>query len=153
MADLHSKPRRLATAALNAAIDKDWKRAEAAIQRLNDECGADALGYALVAWCDSGVIHANGGVPDAEFWTKVVPWNVDTGAINEVMEPHMKWGADLAAARAALDLPRFQELLGELNAIADGMERGRRVGALVASLATTIRSLPRGYGRTPEGVA
>ena len=144
----HSKPVRLAHAALIAGVDGKWKTVEALMKRLNAECPGPGLGDALVAWCDALAEHSYGGVP--EFGrVRVNHLNADTGAMNNQAEitPERAWTARLIAARAAGDRDAFEALLGELNAIPDGFERGRYAITVVESVALTIRSLPRGYAR------
>ncbi|PZG04945.1 hypothetical protein C1I95_32965 [Micromonospora craterilacus] len=150
----HSKPRRLAATALHAAIEQDWRRATAAVERLNTECTAEGLWDALVGWCDTFAAHAAGG--DHMFGrVRLLGWNTDTGAVGE--EPptaYVRWALDLIGARAAGDIAAFQAVVQRLNDIDDGFERGRYVSALLTSIAETMRSLPRGYantGRAPAG--
>jgi hypothetical protein len=144
----HSKPVRLAHAALFAAMDNKWKRVEALLSRLNTECPGPGIGDALVAWCDAMAEHAEGGEP--EFGRiRVATINTDTGALNaeDGNRPAIRWATRLVAARAAGDRGAFVAAMDELNAIPDGFERGRYVGQLVESVALTIRTLPRGYAR------
>lgn len=149
---VHSKPVRLAHAALRAGIDGKWKTVEALLNRLNAECPGPGLGDALVAWCDALAEHSTGGDPGFER-VKVAHFNVDTGSMNRVEEitPEREWVGRLVAARAAGDRDTFKALLVELNAITDGMKRGRYVTTLVESVALTMRSLPRGYARLGRG--
>lgn len=140
----HSKPVRLAAAALTAAIDDDWRRATDAVSRLNAECGGDGLWTALLGWCDTVAAHAVGGTP--EFGkVRVAAWTVETGAVNQAVPERTQWAMDLIAARANGDLDMFTALVQRLNDIDDGLERGRYVSALLESAALTIRHLPRGY--------
>lgn len=142
----HSKPVRLAHAALRAGVVGKWKTVEALLNRINAECPGPGLGDALVAWCDALAEHSNDGMP--EFGRiKVAHLNADTGAMNKRDEitPERAWAARLVAARGAGDRAAFESLLDELNAIPDGFERGRYATTLVESVAGTIRTLPRGY--------
>jgi hypothetical protein len=142
----HGKAVRLATNAYHAALAKDWRKAERALARLNEECGAEGLGTALRALCDTFVDHATGGGEPGKF--RLVGWNVDTGAVNEPdVRSSVVWSRRLIAARAALDLDAFQAALRELNDIDDGFERGRYVGELLQCIALTVNSMPRGYGQ------
>jgi hypothetical protein len=142
----HSKPVRLATAALYATVDRQWATARHALERLNAECGPDGLGLALIAWCDTFAEHANGGPPEFQR-VRMVVWNMDTGAVGEPACSPMRWATDLIRARAQGDRAAFVAGLAELDRIEDGFERGRYVFELVQSVALTIRSFPRGYGR------
>lgn len=142
----HSKPVRLAGAALNAALARQWPRAERALQRLNAECDSHGLAVALIAWCDTLIDHATGGETDPQK-VRMAAWNVDTGAIGGEVRPTVRWAMELVRARAADDQDGFEALLDELNAIGDGCARGEYVVDLLQSVALTISSLPRGYGR------
>lgn len=151
-AAVHSKPVRLAHAALAAGVAGQWKRVEHCLNRLNTECPGPGLGDALVAWCDALAEHSNDGMP--EFGrVNVVHFNTDTGALNQRDEitPARSWAARLIAARGAGDRDQFVALLAELNAITDGFERGRYATTLLESVALTIRNLPRGYARMGRG--
>jgi hypothetical protein len=142
----HEKPVRLAGAVLTAAVDQDWGKARRALDRLNTECASDGLGVALVAWCDALAEHANDGMP--EFGkVRVLDLAQETGARLTETTPQQRWANRLIAARAAGDLPAFQALLDELNAIGDGMERGLYASVLIGGVAGTIRIFPRGYAR------
>jgi hypothetical protein len=144
----HSKPVRLAHAALYAGIDGKWKRVEDILNRLNSECPGPGLGDALVAWCDALAEHSTGGKP-VFGRVKVSHLNVDTGSMDNQAEitPERAWVARLVAARAAGDRDAFVALIEELNAIDDGFEQGKYVATLVECVALTMRNLPRGYAR------
>ncbi len=142
----HSKPVRLAHAALAAAIDGKWRRAEELITRINTECAGPGLGDSLVAWCDAMQEHATDG--DMSFQKiRTVTMAIETGEMDHerAKTPHMDWVRNLLTARSAGDRDTFVALLEELNSVGDGWERGRYVGQLVESVALSIRSLPRGY--------
>jgi hypothetical protein len=142
----HSKPIRLAHAALLAGVDGKWQKATDIIARINAECPREGLADALVAWCDAIQEHSTDG--DMAFQKiRTVPMAVETGELNNPAAdtPQMGWAQRLIVARAAGDRDAFVALLDELNAIGDGWERGRYVSALVTSAALTIRTLPRGY--------
>lgn len=143
----HRKSIRLAQAVLSAALERKWPSVQNALERLNSECGADGLTLALVAWCDSFVEYANGGMPDDGVRARLAAWNVDTGAVGAAERPTVQWATDLIAARAAFDEDQFYAVLGRLNAIGDGYQRGRHVLELIESIALTMRSLPRGFAR------
>lgn len=142
----HSKPVRLAHAALIAGIDGKWRKATDLVARIDAECPREGLADALVAWCDAIQEHATDG--DMSFQqVRTVPMAVETGELNNeaANTPQMDWARRLIVARAAGDRSAFVALLDELNAIGDGWERGRYVSALVTSAALSIRTLPRGY--------
>jgi hypothetical protein len=144
----HSKPVRLAHAALAAATAGKWKSVATTVERISTECPGVGLGDALVAWCDAIAEHSNDGMP--EFGrVRVATLETDTGAMNAPsgQTPHIQWVGRLIAARAAGDRAAFEACMDELNAIVDGFERGRYVLQLVESVALTIRHLPRGYAR------
>lgn len=142
----HSKPVRLASAALQAAIAGKWKTVESVMHRLGAECDSHGLAMALVAFCDTFAEHACDGMP--EFGkVRVAPWNTDTGAIGKYERDSVRWATELIQARAAGDEPAFSALLAELSAFDDGYKRGRYVLELVESVALTMRSLPRGFAR------
>lgn len=142
----HSKPVRLAAAALDAALAQQWPRAERALQRLNAECDRHGLATALIGWCDTLIVHTTGGDTDPGK-VRMSAWNVDTGALGGEVRPTVRWAMELIQARASMDIDAFQAKLDELNAITDGFERGRYAVELLQSVALTINSLPRGYGR------
>lgn len=144
----HSKPIRLAHAALLAGVDDKWQKATDLVARINAECQSGGLADALVAWCDAMQEHANDG--DMTFQKiRTVPMAVETGELNNetAKTPYMDWTQRLITARAAGDRDAFVALLDELNAVGDGRERGRYVSALVTSVALSIRTLPRGYAK------
>lgn len=144
----HSKPVRLAHAALFAGVDGKWQKATDLIARINAECPREGLADALVAWCDAIQEHSTDG--DMSFQKiRTVMMAVETGELNNsaANTPYMDWTQRLITSRAAGDRDVFVALLDELNAVDDGFERGRYVSALVTSAALTIRTLPRGYAR------
>lgn len=147
MIEDNRKPVRLARDAYHAALAKDWRKVERVFARLNTECGSEGLTTALIAWCDTFVDHSTGGQDVGRF--RLVGWNVDTGAMDkgEAPRPGLAWSRRLIAARASMDQDAFRAALEELNAIDDGLVRGRWVGELLESLALTVNSLPRGYGQ------
>ncbi len=147
MADVHSKPLRLAAAALTAGIDDKWKAATRYVQRINDECGPDALPLVLMGWCDTMAEHATDGQP-LSAKVNVLGMEHETGSLaSDKMPPRTRWAAAVLKARAELDEDAFRALIEELNAMPDGHERGSYVGAVLESAALSIRSLPRGYAR------
>jgi hypothetical protein len=144
----YSKPVRLAHAALFAAVDGKWKRVEELLNRLNRECPGPGLGDALVAWCDAMAEHSCDGMP--EFGkVRISHLNIDTGTLNKADEitARAAWAGRMIAARVEGNRDAFVANMDELNAIDDGLERGRYVATLVESVALTIRNLPRGYAQ------
>lgn len=142
----HGKAIRLATNAYHAVLAKDWRKAERALARLNEECAGEGLFTALKAWCDTFIDHASDGDRVGKF--RMTGWNVDTGAINEEnVRPSVLWAQRLIAARAAMDLDAFNSAVQELNDIRDGFKRGEYVSDLLQSIALSVNSLPRGYGQ------
>lgn len=142
----HRKPVRLAQAALQQAVAGKWKAVEHTMQRLGTECHGEDLTLALVALCDTFAEHAEGCIP--EFGkVRAVAWNTDTGEVGRPARESVQWATNLIQARASGDIEAFKALLGALNAMEDGFQRGRYVLELLESVALTIRSLPRGYAR------
>lgn len=149
----HSKPIRLAHAALEAALADDHERAAAAVGRINKECGGEGLYVALMAWCDAYHEHATdgkaGGRPSA-----MRAIRVDTGELQATTDPalpaRVAWSAALAEARIRSDKDRFDELVAELPD--NGFERGEYIGQVLDSVALTINGLPRGFARMGQGV-
>lgn len=139
----HRKPVRLARAVLMAAVDNDWPRSQRAFQRLADECDAEGLGEALMAWTGIVLAHVSGGTWDGTP-IRVVPMAVETGELGGVLPPEKQWAMDLIQARGASEPDEFRRLLEVHSAIEDGFERGRWASALVEICAHTIRSVPSG---------
>ena len=148
----HRKPVRLAEAVLQAAIAGKWKTVESTMQRLGTECDSNGLATALVAFCDTFAEHANDGMPEFSK-VRMASWCVDTGAIGAPPRESVQWAMDLIQARAAGDEQAFSALLKKLNAVGDGVDRGRYVLELVEAVALTMRNLPRGYARMGQGGA
>lgn len=142
----HSKPIRLAAAALRAGIDDKWPAASRYVQRINDECGPDSLPYALMAWCDAVADHATDGQPVTEK-VHVAPMAYETGQIGGDVPPRIRWGNAVVKARAEMDQAAFTSLVNELTGITDAKERGSYVGTVLEAAALSIRAFPRGYAR------
>jgi hypothetical protein len=142
----HSKPVRLAAAALTAGIDNDWPKASRYVQRINDECGPDSLPYALMGWCDTLAMHATDGQPIGRVGA-VKGMAYETGALTDDVPPRVQWAQKVVKARAEMDQAAFTALVNELAHISDGNVRGSYVGAVLETAALSIRSLPRGYAR------
>lgn len=142
----YRKPIRLAHAVLQAAVERDLRKAERLMARLNEECPGDGLGLALVAWCDAHAEHANDG--DVEFGkVRIVEIDQDSGARLTELTPQQQWVNRLITARSAGDKAAFGALLDELNTAGDGFERGTYAATLIQAVAGTIRLFPRGYAR------
>lgn len=142
----HRKPVRLAAAALTAGIDANWETASHYVQRINDECGPDALPYALMGWVDTLADHATDGAPIAGV-ASVSAMNYDTGELDGDIPPEVRWGNAIVKARADMDEAAFTALIKELDQLADHETRGAYVGSVLQAAALTIRGLPRGYAR------
>lgn len=146
MTQPHSKPIRLAHAALFAGIDGNWDKASRYMQRINDECGPNSLPYALMAWCDALADHATGGAPGPR-QVAVKGMDYASGAITDEVPARIRWAQDVVKARAEMDEAAFTATVDELTQIEDGKERGSYVGAVLEVAALSIRGLPRGYTR------
>lgn len=146
----HSKPVRLAGAVLQAAVEQDWRKVERYMQRLNEECDGEGLATALIAWCDALAEHANDGMPEFGC-VRVLNINQETGARLTELSPEQQWVERLMIARQSGDKAAFVALLDELNAVADGFDRGKYAATLIQGVAGTIRSLPRGYAKAFRG--
>lgn len=144
MTQPHSKPIRLAHAALFAGIDNQWSKASRYIQRINDECGPDSLPYALMTWCDAIAEHAMDGFP-ADRKIRVKGMEYETGAIVDEVPARIRWAQDVVKARGEMDEAAFTAAVDELGQIDDAKERGSYVGAVLEAAALSIRGLPRGY--------
>lgn len=140
----HSKPVRLAAAALHAGIDGKWAAASCYIQRINDECGPDSLPYALMGWVDTALDHATDGHPVTGVG-QVRGMEYETGRITDSPPPRVQWAQRVMKARADLDEAAFTALIDDLHQLSDGHEVGSYVGAVCEAAALTIRGLPRGY--------
>lgn len=146
----HSKPIRLAGAALLAGVDDNWAKASRYVQRINDECGPDSLPYILMGWCDTIADHATDGKP-VTGRVAVSSMEYETGSMSTDVPPRIRWAAAVLKARAEMDEGAFRALLDELYGIDDGHERGSYVGAVLEAAALTLRTMPRGYARMGRG--
>jgi hypothetical protein len=146
----HSKPRRLAADILAAAIADRWTTVSTLMTRLSNECPGEGITEALLGWCDTTLNHASGGAFGTGQRLAVMPLAHETGQLGGDLAAETRWAMDLLNARASMNLPAFRALLGQINAIADGHERGQYAGALVQCCALTIRDLPYG-GPTTVG--
>lgn len=150
MTQPHSKPIRLAHAALFAGIDNKWDSASRYVQRINDECGPDSLPYALMAWCDAIAEHAMDGFPPGRK-IQVKGMEYETGAVVDEVPARIRWAQDVVKARGEMDEAAFTKLVNELVGMDDDKERGRYVGAVLEAAALSIRGLPRGYAVMGRG--
>jgi len=141
-----SKVARLAGAALQAALAGDWPRANAAVQRIDKECGEQGgVATALMTWADTYTLHTFDGPPPAAAAMRIMFWDTDTGVMGD--QPDLpdttRWAARLVTARAAMDEDTFRALIGALPD--DPAAVGQHVGAVLVCVANTINRLPRGY--------
>lgn len=155
MTDLaHSKPARLAHAALSAALADKWATATRAIQRINDECGGDGLSIALRAWCDTYVDHSTDGTMNPNVGG-VNLIRTETGQLDRIgsdrVPARVQWAARLVHARAAMDQEAWLSCIAELPD--DGHVIGSYVGAVLEAVAISINGLPRGYAGMGRGAS
>lgn len=142
----HSKPVRLASAVLMAAVDNNWPKSQRAFERLANECDEYGLGEALMAWCSIVISHVCGGQWDGKP-IRVIPMAIETGALGGELPPEKQWAMDLIQARGQETPDEFRRLVEMHSAIEDGYERGRWASALVEIAAHTIRSVPSGIAQ------
>lgn len=148
----HSKPVRLAGAALQAAMVRKPDLAARYMQRVTAECGPDGVDIALTAWCDTYVDHALDGVPDDESartrlrgrfgFVEGNSGRVD-GADSDRVPADVRWAAQVIDARATLNEARWRQLLQGVPD--DDATRGRYVLTLVTVIADSINAFPRGF--------
>lgn len=148
---------RCAGVAYVAALEQDWDKATAAIQRINDECGPQFVPAAMLAWIDTYIDHATDGdftlareVPERTNYVNTRTGHLDE-ATAEGLPAEVVWAGSLIAARARMNRDRFDALLRELQG--DGKQRGRYVGALLESIALTVNTLPRGFVKMGLGLS
>jgi hypothetical protein len=141
----HSKPRRLASAILAAAIDEKWTTVSTLMTRLSNECPGEGITEALIGWCDTTLNHASGGTFGTGQRLAVMPMARETGQLGGELAAETRWAMDLLQARANMDKPAFRALLEQINTISDGYARGQYAGALVQCCALTIRDLPMSF--------
>lgn len=126
MPDIQTQPWiPLATVALHAAINRDHPAASRAVQRIHDEHGADAIVFAMLAWCDTA-IAANPRMADADTFALIS----DAGELHmaDQAPPEAAWAARLLMARAKDDRQTFRALI---NSIPDLETYSRNVFALL----------------------
>lgn len=148
----HSKPIRLAAAAYHAGKANRWDTAQRAIQRLSDECGPEGVNDAMVAWCDTFIDHARGGVEDTRP-VGVSFWNGSTGAIDSLgsqqVPAEVQWAGRLITARAEMDQAKWVTVCEELPE--DGAAVARHVWTLLQVVVWTVAGTPHGYARMGAG--
>lgn len=139
----HSKPVRMAHAALHHALADDWPKVRRVMERLSDECKGEGVFLALCAWIDAYVQHSTGGEAGRKP-REIVTINAETGSLStEGMPPEVAWAARAIHARSALDHDAFDASLEELPEDPAGV--GLYVGAVLRCVALTINGLPSGY--------
>ncbi len=150
----HSKARRLAAAALAAALASKWPTASRYVKRINDECGGEGLNTALVGWCDTYIDHATDGHHEPTR-ARMYFVRADTGGLDHAgspdLPPRIDWAGRLVAARGSMVLEAWQAALDELPE--DGYQVGAYVMAVLECVATSINGFPRGFVRMGSGSA
>ena len=104
----------LAGVALTAARANDWPRAVKMLQRINDECGPDGAGRALLSLCDTAI--AEMGIPPGAP-VHIQYKNIDTQQVqgaDEVEKREVVWAGRMLAARAAQDQDTWDALIETL---------------------------------------
>lgn len=153
--DLYDRAIHLATVAYHAAMADDLIGLSAALNAITDECGAEGVTTALIAWCDTYIQHASGGQPFGA--AKVYGWDDKTDRLmtdTSGLPASDQWGIRLVSARASMDLAAFTAALQELNDMPDGppdFQRGNAVYQLLNALGTAVTTLPYGYGARMMG--
>ena len=148
----HSKPVRLAAAALQAALADNWPAAGRYVKRIDDECRDGGIGVALMAWCDTLTDHATDGqIEDEGQRVNIAFGNSSTGELGKVgdVPTAIGWAGRLAQARTAMDEAAWVSLIGELPE--DGFAVAEHVMAVLNIVATTVNGLPRGYALMGRG--
>ncbi len=149
----HSKPARLAFAALRAAQANKWETATDYVKRISDECGGEGLSVALRAWIDTYVDHATDGdhSPRAGRLAFV---NTEDGKAEtsdaERIPDRIRWAGQMIEARAAKDQAAWSNLVAAMPA--DGLEIGRYISAVLEVCVQPIGGFPRGFA-SPEARA
>jgi hypothetical protein len=139
----HSKPYRLASAALLAAIDEKFPAAARLVQRLYGECGPDSVVDAILAWCDTLHAHATDG-DMAPLKIRIGHMTLETGEVDKDVPPRIAIAGRLIAARIADDEPGFRAICDEVSS---DKEWSQVVCGVLEQAAATIRTFPRGYAR------
>lgn len=144
----HSKPVRLARAALAAVQEGEDGRAGRLLDRISNECGWAGVHVAIQAWCDSYLDHAlDGKVDDQRRRTGEPVWiRADTGQLDREdsdLPADVLWAGKTINARCDMDADAFRQLMAELP---DGVDGGRYVWRLLGMVASSISGLPRGFG-------
>ena len=143
MANPHAKPYRLAHAALLAAIDGKFPTAARLVQRLYDECGADSVLDAVLAWCDTLHAHATDG-DMTPIKTRIGHMAVETGAVDKNPPARIATAGRLIAARMADDEAGFRSICAEVSSDKAWSEV---VSGVLEQVSATVRTIPRGYAQ------
>jgi hypothetical protein len=146
----HSKPVRLAHAALQAAFGEKYDAMNRYLARISQECGGEGITVALMTWCDAFHAHAtDGDLRPAKVRLSMI--QSDTGAVatgEDLPEPAV-WAKRLIAARLAMDEQAWSDAIDDVPPD----QVGQYVWGVLHVVATTINGLPRGYARMGRGVA
>lgn len=142
---LKDRARTLAAYALRDARAGDYAAASRHVRQLNAECGSAGAMIAVIGWCDtlaahSGISEKSG--PLALGWKDADTGRVHSGA--EGVPDRFRWAGQLIVARAALDKPMFDALIGSLPD--DKAVVGSYVGAVLETVAVTMNGLPETAG-------
>lgn len=124
---LNSKPRRLAGAALKAAMAKRPKQVHEYVNRIIAECHTEGLRIAILTWCHT----INNHVTIDDSWLTMGPAN-HLGELGT-------WAMRLArTTEPPGNKAAFRDMLVEFNA-ADQQQRSEYILTLVLLAATTIQ--------------
>lgn len=134
----------LAKGALEAAVEHRWGDAAEQTNQINQECGVAGVAVGLATWVDQLVEHSADGKPMPHVG-QVSTVHCDSGRLEDRPTPEQVWANSIVAARANGDWPAFRGLVEDLIVVGDPRRQARYVGAVLLSVAETIRSLPRGY--------
>jgi hypothetical protein len=138
----HRKPARLAHQAIAAGSAGRWERALQLVRRINDECGGNGVGLALMVWCETFTRHAYDGEPTGPVKLAFVQMDEDTEGAHQP-PPEVVWAGQLTAAWAARDEDTYEALIATLPD--DEALVGKRVVAVLRSTVYALTELPRGY--------
>lgn len=126
----------------------------------NIGCEPGAMYLMCLAWCDAYLKHATGGRPDLDSeigrmdFVDPVTGSLYTG---DNLPEVFAWAGGLLLARANSDMLEYDQVYDRIpggpgdpehrDPADDGVSSlvGEHIGALIKSVATTIRNLPRGW--------
>jgi len=134
---IKDRARHLAAGALHAAQRGDWTTASQTMQVINDEIGGEGTTMAICGWCDT--LAATLGI-NANTEHLALSWvNRDTRKVSTSgdVPARVRWAGQLIVARAALDKPAFDALIGVLPEDNKKMI-GDYVGAVLECVAITL---------------